>query len=50
MGGILRVLVGVVAAAASMLLWFATICFVMLVAVYICRLVPLRGRRPKSRP
>jgi hypothetical protein len=49
MAGILRVLVGVLAAAVSMLLWFGTICLVMLVAVYLCRLVPLAGRRSKSK-
>src|SRR4051812_34161945 len=47
--GILRVLVGVLAAAGSAVAWFATISLVMLVAVYISKLVPLGGHRRSSK-
>jgi hypothetical protein len=47
--GILRVLVGVLAAAGSLVAWFATIILVMLVAVYLSKLVPLSGRRRRAK-
>jgi cytochrome c biogenesis factor len=52
MAGYLRLLIAWVASVGMMLLWFVLISLVMLVAAYLCRLVPLAGRRrnPKVQP
>jgi hypothetical protein len=46
MAGYLRLLI---ASVGVMLSWFVLISLVMLVAVYLCRLVPLAGRRRRPR-
>jgi hypothetical protein len=52
MTGYLRLLIAWVASVGVMLSWFALIILVMLIAAYLCRLVPLAGRRrnPKVQP
>ena len=52
MTGFLRLLVASVVSVALMLSWFALVGLVMLVAAYLCRLVPLAGRHrgPKAKP
>jgi hypothetical protein len=50
--GLLRLLIAWVASVAVVLSWFVLISLVMLVAAYLCRLVPLAGRHrnPKVEP
>ena len=50
MAGVLRLLSGFVVAAGFIVAWLAFAWLVMLVILYVVRVIPLTGRRRKSKP
>jgi hypothetical protein len=48
MAGVLRVLVGVVASVAMFAAWGLFIVAIMAVTLYMCRVIPMTGRRKRQ--